>query len=209
MRTLKGQPNRAHKPKNLIDRTLLGLRPVRCPEKIRSRLAQQTQVGLSASTVRVPKIAQQFWSSCAAATFVCGAAAFSGHLNGWGPAQDYEAAVAVSGRRTGRRPAQDYEAAVAVAGHPTGRRPAQDYEAAVAVAGHPPTGRRPAQDYETATAFSGHPAGRRPALEAKRTIQRPQQQESRRTPPRADGSSRCRGQSARRDRWRSDRAFPR
>ncbi|MDH4042105.1 MAG: hypothetical protein OEV88_15740, partial [Gammaproteobacteria bacterium] len=28
-------------------------------------------------TVRVPKIAQQFWSSCAAATFVCGAAAFS------------------------------------------------------------------------------------------------------------------------------------
>ena len=189
MRTLKGQPNRAHKPKNLIDRTLLGLRPVRCPEKIRSRLAQQTQVGLSASTVRVPKIAQQFWSSCAAATFVCGAAAFSGHLNGWGPAQDYEAAVAVSGRRTGRRPAQDYEAAVAVAGHPTGRRPAQDYE--------------------TSEVVSGERTGRRPALEAKRTIQRPQQQESRRTPPRADGSSRCRGQSARRDRWRSDRAFPR
>ena len=189
MRTLKGQPNRAHKPKNLIDRTLLGLRPVRCPEKIRSRLAQQTQVGLSASTVRVPKIAQQFWSSCAAATFVCGAAAFSGHLNGWGPAQDYEAAVAV-------------------AGHPTGWRPAQDYETSEVVSGER-IGRRPAQDYETATAFSGHPAGRRPALEAKRTIQRPQQQESRRTPPRADGSSRCRGQSARRDRWRSDRAFPR
>ena len=61
-------------------------------------------MGLSASTVRVPKIAQQFWSSCAAATFVCGAAAFSGNPTGRGPAQDYENAVAPLVCPTGRGP---------------------------------------------------------------------------------------------------------
>ena len=48
------------------------------PENIRPRLAEQTNAGLSASIDRVPKIAQQFWSSCAAAALVCVAAAFSG-----------------------------------------------------------------------------------------------------------------------------------
>ncbi len=49
-----------------------------CPfESVRSCLAEATNPGLSASTVRVPKIAQQFWSSCAAAGLVAGAMADS------------------------------------------------------------------------------------------------------------------------------------
>ncbi len=46
-------------------------------ESVRPCLAEATNPGLSASTVRVPKIAQQFWSSCAAAGLVAGAMADS------------------------------------------------------------------------------------------------------------------------------------
>jgi hypothetical protein len=73
---------------NYLVRTSVGRCPVSPPEKIRPRLAESTNSGLSASTVRVPKIAQQFWSSCAAAEFVDGAVAFSGGLTGERPTQE-------------------------------------------------------------------------------------------------------------------------